>query len=537
MKHIRTKFIILIVSMLVASVLIIGVISVSAIKKLGDESAAEKLTMLCETTQENLNAHLDNLRKSVNNVYHFAESQLRSLSYEDIQQNKLLVQELCKSVVDNTHGIVSYYYRIAPEVAGDTLGFWYVKDPDSGRYYMQPLTDLNGYDSDDLGRLGWYTIPKEEGKPVWLDPYVNENLNRQVISYTAPVMFGDTFVGVIGMDLDEATLEEGVKDIRIYDSGYAFLLNSENEPVYYPSKDGGDSGIMLTDEILTVGNQVHSYNRGGEDMKIIWRWLTNGMKVFVTAPESEINATWVSLTQTIVFASLILLGIFVAAAFLFSIGLTRPLQKLTDAAIQVNEGNYDVKLASRSRDEVGILTRTFRKLVDHLREYIGDLNDKVYSDALTSLRNKGAFMAMCQEMQKKAEDPSRKEPLEYAIIMFDCNNLKTINDVYGHEKGDIYLTNASSLICNVFSHSPVFRVGGDEFTLILQGHDFENRDALLSRLEMDMDSINAMSNNPWDEVHVAYGIGVYQPELDKDIDSVIKRADQNMYKKKKEMKQ
>ncbi len=537
MKYIRTKFMILIFIMLTASVLITGVISVNAIKHLGDESSAEKLSMLCETTQKNLNDWLSDLKESVDTVYQFAESELYSLEYEDLAVNELLIQRLCRSIAENnTQGVVSYYYRIAPEVAKDTLGFWYIKDFSSGNYYMSPLTDLGSYDPDDLGHLGWYTIPRQAGVPVWLGPYVNENMHQEIISYVAPVSFGKNFVGVIGMDLKASTLTDLVADIRVYQTGYAFLLDQDNNLVFLPDRAEDTALRDLSPEILSAENQVHSYSSNGTDMRIVWRYLSNGMKIFVTAPDSEINATWVALIRNIAIAALILLIICAFAVIVFSIGLTRPLQRLTDAAVEVNKGNYDVKLETRSKDEVGILTNTFRKLIDYLRDYIGDLNEKVYSDALTSLQNKGAFNKLCQEIQKKTEDQNREEPLQYAIVMLDCNNLKTINDVYGHEKGDVYLKKASSLICNVFAHSPVFRVGGDEFTVVLQGQDYENREALFARFEMDEESINAMCNNPWDEIHVAYGLGVYDPAVDKEIDSVIKRADQNMYQKKKAMK-
>jgi GGDEF domain-containing protein len=53
--------------------------------------------------------------------------------------------------------------------------------------------------------------------------------------------------------------------------------------------------------------------------------------------------------------------------------------------------------------------------------------------------------------------------------MFDLNDLKHINDRYGHERGDEYIVNCCRLICQVFKHSPVFRIGGDEFVALLRG--------------------------------------------------------------------
>ena len=84
---------------------------------------------------------------------------------------------------------------------------------------------------------------------------------------------------------------------------------------------------------------------------------------------------------------------------------------------------------------------------------------------------------MVRDMQMQIDQPAG--PLAFAVCMFDCNCLKQINDEYGHDKGDIFLKETTRIICDVFEHSPVFRIGGDEFVAVLQNGDYENREALL----------------------------------------------------------
>jgi len=109
---------------------------------------------------------------------------------------------------------------------------------------------------------------------------------------------------------------------------------------------------------------------------------------------------------------------------------------------------------------------------------VRDLNRRVFVDALTSVRNKGAFDEYIHELQKRLD---ANEAFPFAIGVFDCDNLKKVNDQNGHDKGDVYLIAASQLICRIFSHSPVFRIGGDEFAVVLQNEDFDHRDELISR--------------------------------------------------------
>jgi diguanylate cyclase (GGDEF)-like protein len=116
--------------------------------------------------------------------------------------------------------------------------------------------------------------------------------------------------------------------------------------------------------------------------------------------------------------------------------------------------------------------------------------------------------------------------------MFDCNNLKEINDTYGHDKGDSYLKTACVLICEVFKHSPVFRIGGDEFVSILQNEDYEKRYELCREFDLKSLRITEAADEPWKEINVAGGIAIYDPATDKNVNTVVKRADQKMYEDK-----
>jgi len=159
----------------------------------------------------------------------------------------------------------------------------------------------------------------------------------------------------------------------------------------------------------------------------------------------------------------------------------RPLSDLTKAAKKADQGDYEFTLDYDKNDEIGILTNTFRQLASHTREHINNLNRQVYVDALTSVRNKAGYGAAIAKLQEQMDDPNAD--LEFAFGVFDCDNLKLINDSFGHDKGDTYLKAASSLICSIFKHSPVFRIDGDEFAVILTNEDYNNREKLIVRSE------------------------------------------------------
>ena len=161
---------------------------------------------------------------------------------------------------------------------------------------------------------------------------------------------------------------------------------------------------------------------------------------------------------------------------------------------------------------------------------IGVLNKKAFVDALTSVRNKGAFVEYLEDLQKRAEQDAS---VEFAIGVFDCDSLKAVNDQHGHDKGDEYLKAASRLICRVFQHSPVFRVGGDEFAVVLMGEDFQNREELVARFKREEAEICEAAANAWERVQIALGIAVYDRRNDASVNDTARRADKIMYENKR----
>ena len=179
-----------------------------------------------------------------------------------------------------------------------------------------------------------------------------------------------------------------------------------------------------------------------------------------------------------------------------------------------------------------LLLRSIRaeRKVSEEEHLVDDLNKRVFVDALTSVRNKGAFDDYLGGIQEKLD---QEEQVEFAIGVFDCDDLKPINDRYGHDKGDEYLKGASRLICRTFQHSPVFRIGGDEFAVVLQNEDLRNREGLVAEFNEAQIKISESAENDWEEVHVALGVALFDPHVDKSAADTVRRADKIMYENKR----
>ncbi|MBQ9866708.1 MAG: GGDEF domain-containing protein [Lachnospiraceae bacterium] len=164
-----------------------------------------------------------------------------------------------------------------------------------------------------------------------------------------------------------------------------------------------------------------------------------------------------------------------------------------------------------------------------VNEYVREMSN---IDSLTSVKNRSAYEARLDELKKRIAAGTLSEA---GIVLFDVNNLKRINDELGHYKGDEYLKNACHLICMTYKSSPVYRIGGDEFVVILEGRSYEARTELLDAFVKEMEKIEGSDAAPEEKVSIAYGMAVYNGEGD-GIDAVVKRADELMYETKKRMK-
>ena len=172
--------------------------------------------------------------------------------------------------------------------------------------------------------------------------------------------------------------------------------------------------------------------------------------------------------------------------------------------------------------DIDAQVRQEEKYVRRLAQARKDVN----IDALTGVKNRHAYLET--EERINAQIAEQRGP-EFAIVILDVNDLKKVNDNDGHKAGDKYLRNACKIICDIFKHSPVFRIGGDEFAVIAQGSDYEDIETLIERVYTH--NAEAKRNGG---IVIACGMAKY--EADACVAPVFERADHNMYENKNSLK-
>lgn len=190
--------------------------------------------------------------------------------------------------------------------------------------------------------------------------------------------------------------------------------------------------------------------------------------------------------------------------------------------------------ASQESDHIIVAVENIDEAKRKELEYeakIGSAIDMAHRDALTGIKNKHAYVTVENQTDQQI-DETGGEGLEFAITVCDINGLKQVNDEKGHSAGDVFIKDACQIICDIFDHSPVYRIGGDEFVVVLKGHDYEHRHDLLKRF------YNVQVENRHNGlVTMAYGMSEFIPEKDLRMQDVFERADSLMYANKKHFKE
>ena len=498
-----------------AITIFIGGISIYEIDKYVQNESENFVVVTCDNEAAQINSIFEDMEKSVKVMESFIMDFFTDgVCVEDRQFQEELIKSvdyMFAEVVKHASGAVAYYFRFDPELSDGTMGMFYSKTQDNHEFVSFQPTDLSRYAKDDTEHVGWFWQPYEAGEPVWMTPYYNQNNHIYMISYVVPIYFNETFIGVVGIDFDYTVLSDRVHKIKVYENGFAHLeidgtAIHNNEPI--------DESKYNTNEYLQVSKA-----------------LKNGMTIVLSASYDDIRHIRYKISFEILFIVLILSIFFTAVAIVIVRKIVAPLRKIAEASVKLSNGDYNVQFVHSKVSEIQLLNKSFENMATRLYEREKELHYSANCDSLTGLRNTTAYKNWVADFDKEIETGNAY----FAVVVFDLNNLKETNDTYGHALGDKLIAAAAKVISVVFKRSPVFRIGGDEFLVILRQNDLDSYEELFARLD------EACENTMIDEegqisISIARGFAMFDPDHDLCFYDVFKRADTAMYEDKRQHK-
>ena len=279
------------------------------------------------------------------------------------------------------------YLRYNPDYSNPTSGVFAQRQSVDSELQCLTPTDFSMYDESDVEHVGWYYLPVQAKKAIWMSPYMNENINIYMISYVVPLFAEDgTSIGIVGMDIDFSQITDLVDETKVYQSGYAFLTDASAAVMYHKNADEGtklsdlDSSLSKSaDFIGDDGNQgkTMDYSYKNVNKKFAFYNLDNGMKLVLTAPVSEIYAEAYGLAKLIIIAMIVAFVLSAVIGVIIGTGMTRPIRQLTAVIEQTAELDFrptkEGGKLRKQKDEIGNMATKIHIMRKKLREMMGDL--------------------------------------------------------------------------------------------------------------------------------------------------------------------
>ncbi|WP_425446320.1 methyl-accepting chemotaxis protein [Dethiothermospora halolimnae] len=227
----------------------------------------------------------------------------------------------------------------------------------------------------------WYKKAREEKKLIWTQPYIDSDTKKPIISLAHPLYDrSNKFIGVLVVDVALEKLANVVNSIEVGDNGHAFIINSDGEIVIYKNEEVGKK--VEVKEIVDAATKQKSghvtyrwreNNRLREKMAAFTTLDKLGWRVFGAIYTDEIKLkTGIILKRMLIFGitSLILALI---GSYIYSKVLMKKINKVKDITEKVKDRNLSLRIETKSKDEIGVLSKYFNSMLDNISKLIKDI--------------------------------------------------------------------------------------------------------------------------------------------------------------------
>ena len=466
--------------------LCVGGISLWTISHLTYDYEIQNMNHIVDTKATIIN---DELLRSENIVNYAANSVSRKISDPDQLRNPAFQQRLAQSVdhdfqdaTTDLHIICSYYLYYPSE---NISALWKASRGHDSMFY-DVLAQQRGESGQAAPRhVVAFAYLMDQGKAAWTQPYYSPYLNRYIISYLRPIYEGGVMVAIVGIDLDfQAFIDRLYANPPEGEHGMILLSDATGTVEYSPEKPLGmplvDKDIHLVDtsdkvtEASQTDNTMVTYTWDGQQSIAGIEGLRNGMNfIDLRQVEQIYGRTHKAFMQ--MGLGLVAVCILASLLPLYMISrLSERLQLVIEAAKEVGEGNYDVKLHDMHPDDIGELSRNFQAMTEKVAAAQENLTYMSQHDALTGVLNR-------MGLDKEIADWLKAHPASHgALVSLDLDGFKFINDLHGHMAGDEALRTLAKDLIESFGHDQIIgRNGGDEFVVFMKDTEPEQAEKVI----------------------------------------------------------
>ncbi|GLC30081.1 EAL domain-containing protein [Clostridium omnivorum] len=552
-KSIRSKIILSIALTSVIASLSVGLLSMKFSTATVNQEANQKLNYMAKSYANYFDKYFNDVTKIVDILqYDLLENIDESKINDDAYLEKLVknIEPAVKSQAQNSlQGKTAYIY-FNPELTGNVHDIYYADQDGDGKVERQGVLSKDFYNKNSSSSedKAWWFIPVSTHKEYWTKPYnwrLDNGRVQEFVSYARPVYVKDKLLCVIGSDFTYENISEKVNDMKIYDSGYSFLLDDNYNIILHPNYKDYKNITDINEgqfkqyiaKLSGEDSSVFSYKSpDNHDKAAALAKMNNGWVIGIIADESEILSSILSLKKLLYF--------FILALSIFSIilslhlgnAISNPIISISNIVRNIGDMNFSIKLPSKylkRKDELGTLALSLKVMSEKIAEDVEEINHQNHIlkyDTLTNAVNKDYFRQLVNQYIKDIENNVTRA----AMVIININNFRVINESMGYETGNTLLYEVAQRLFSTISHPDLLsRTNGDEFTIFFK--EIEDQYDLINRI----DRIFSLFNTPFkiyhEEIFVSISAGIslypadgtYHEELFKNASSAINHIKQS----------
>ena len=333
----------------------------------------------------------DKKTQELNSFFNSAENivkEFQDFILSSLDENKLLtdssyeeeymanLSRVMSSIAIFQKGAICTFFRLEPSKFGPTRGIFL-----TGGYQKNFVnirtTDLSKYSPTDTDHVGWYYLPVWKKEAVWTPPFNNSSLGQKMLSYSIPLYKDNQLLGVVGIDLSLAVIEDMVNSLQLEDSR-GLLIGTENNLIHRNTRYELSKAVERSSELSQILEQFHNTNNK-EFKKFLWEGniyyglltkLDNGMSYITAVSQNEmlkpLYGQIISIIISFIFVCIltIILIIFILRKIL------SPIKSITKTTNRLARGELYVDIPYTSNNEIGVLANNIRLMTSQLKEYI-----------------------------------------------------------------------------------------------------------------------------------------------------------------------
>lgn len=392
MKTIRMKIITRIIMCSLLTAVVIGALAMINASTVAREDAKEKMKSTAQLQAQEINAMIIGIEQSVNTL---SDVFMEKFDVSSFQKDKNYADAYTKQMegyvftfADRTEGAITAYIRYNPQYSNPTSGTFLTRNSLEESFTSVTPTDFSMYEETDMEHVGWYYTPVKAGKAIWMAPYLNQNINVYMISYVVPLYAEDgTSIGIVGMDIDFSQITKQIDELAIFETGYAFLVDTAANIVHH-NKIAKETNVASLDASLkdivayfaVEENQgtMLEYSYEGINKKLVYYNLNNDMRMVLVAPNIEVVASANQLVIMIIGAVLLAVAVSSIVGVFIGNSISKPIRMLTKVITQTAKLNFipteDGSKLRKLKDEIGVMANEVHTMRKVLREMVGVLN-------------------------------------------------------------------------------------------------------------------------------------------------------------------